>query len=90
MLTSQRELQELQQGLKRLQDQDRRRFEAFKNAQFIRGAREACEIRRWVEENRGDFSGRVYGPVALEISIKDRDMAAAVEQQIGPSTLVSK
>lgn len=74
--------------LTQLKDHKRQRLERFRNAQ-MRGARDACEIKEWLEHNRDRFTGRVYGPVALEIKVKDPKVAAAVETQIS-QTLTSE
>ncbi|RKP11061.1 hypothetical protein THASP1DRAFT_27160 [Thamnocephalis sphaerospora] len=37
----------------------------------------------WLEKNRDMFSGAVYGPICLEVNVKDRKYANAVELAIG-------
>ena len=45
----------------------------------LSGAQTACEAHEWVKRNGGLFTGRVYGPLILEMSVEDEAVAAMVE-----------
>ena len=75
--------------LKRLMDQGNQRLEVFKNSS-IQYARDAVDIYNWIQKNKDSFQGRVYGPLALEISVDGPVMAAMVEAQIPNYLLVCK
>ena len=46
---------------------------------------QAATLYSWLEQegNRGQFRGRVHGPIAMEISLRDPARAAVVENQTG-------
>ena len=71
--------------LKGMQDLKQRRLRHLASMQ--RGTKfgngeHAVRAYMWVEKNRHRFHGRVYGPVALEMSVESQEHAAMVEQQI--------
>lgn len=37
----------------------------------------------WIRHNQDKFRGRVYGPLALEINVKDTRYASMIEQALG-------
>eukprot|EP00850_Spirogloea_muscicola_P011581 SM000072S21215 [mRNA] locus=s72:375971:384123:- [translate_table: standard] len=40
------------------------------------------EISNWIEQNRGRFQGRVYGPVLTEVSVQHKQHATYLEQHV--------
>jgi len=80
-----REVYEKEQRMKREEKQEIKRLNCLRNSRLF-GARTACEAHEWVQRNGGLFTGRVYGPLILEMSVEDERVAAMVEAQCGPST----
>jgi len=82
-----KEIYDLEQRKKNEERQENQRLNRLKHSRHLGpNARTACEVREWVHWNGGRFSGRVYGPLILEMSVEDRAVAAMVEQQCTPST----
>jgi len=44
-------------------------------------------LREWVDQNRGKFRLGVYGPTALELTVRDPSYLDALEGQIKPAQL---
>jgi chromosome segregation ATPase len=77
-----KEVYETEQRKKNEEKQENQRLSRLRNARHLASnARTACEVHEWVQKNGGLFSGRVYGPVILEMSVDDRAVAAMVESQ---------
>jgi len=78
-----REVYDSEQRLQAMTNKESQRFNRLRSSRMP-NARTACEVRAWLEHNRGKFTGRVFGPLILEVSVEDEGIAAIVEQQCLP------
>lgn len=83
------DVEDLKRGLAELQNEGNQRLEAFQRS-GLPYARDAVEVYHWIQKNREKFEGRVFGPLALEVSVDDPVTAAMVEAQIPNFMLVCK
>jgi hypothetical protein len=82
-----REIYETEQRMQREERQENQRLNRLRIARHLGpGARTACAVHEWLQKNGGLFTGRVYGPLILEMSVEDAAVAAMVEAQCGNYT----
>jgi hypothetical protein len=72
-----------------LKDQEALREERFRRS-WLPKAQEACEARRWIRQNRDHFQGRVFGPIALELSVDNAQHAAVLESVLPAYTMTGE
>ncbi|KAF0492709.1 P-loop containing nucleoside triphosphate hydrolase protein [Gigaspora margarita] len=73
-----REMQMIKQQLKELDDVKRRRLETIRRVDY-----DTFRAYEWLQQNKDKLSGRVFGPVCMEINIKDMQFADAIENALG-------
>ncbi|CAG8724051.1 738_t:CDS:2 [Racocetra fulgida] len=73
-----REMQGIRRQLKELDDVKRRRLETIRRVDY-----ETFRAYEWLQQNQDKLSGRVFGPVCMEINIKDMQYADAIENALG-------
>jgi hypothetical protein len=71
-------------GAQLLENAENRKQDQFMRS-FQRGgdAEKALRIRQFINNNPNKFRRRVYGPVALELNVRDEQKAAMVEKAVG-------
>ncbi|CAG8769760.1 27221_t:CDS:10, partial [Dentiscutata erythropus] len=73
-----REMQRVKQQLKELDDVKRRRLESISRIDY-----DTFRAYQWLQQNQDKLCGRVFGPVCMEINIKDMQYADAIENALG-------
>ncbi len=93
---SRMELEQSEKQLADMKNQESQRYRRFRSARISYG-RDACEAYEWVQKNKANFQGRVFGPIALEISLEGvapgekhaKAMAAMVELHLPQHMMTS-
>ncbi|WVZ78858.1 hypothetical protein U9M48_026506 [Paspalum notatum var. saurae] len=64
--------------LKEMESKNNRLLQALQNC----GADNIFEAYRWVQDNKNNFRGEVYGPVLLEVNVQDKLHATYLENHV--------
>ncbi|XP_056692148.1 structural maintenance of chromosomes protein 5 isoform X2 [Spinacia oleracea] len=73
-----KELTRLDESLKAMENKNYKLLEGLKNS----GADKIFEAHRWLKEHRGQLKREVYGPVLLEVTVKDQSHADYLGGQV--------
>ena len=71
--------------VKQLQSVKGQRLQSLERAPWMRGI---SDVARWIEENRAQFKGQVYGPLIAEITVAN-DLHASMLEQSVPSARIN-
>lgn len=78
------EVEEAEAKLRNLQDSKKQRLRKLQsnNSPKFSQAPDAVKAYIWIQQNRAQFRGRVFGPVALEVSVESQEHASIVEHHL--------
>eukprot|EP00742_Colponemidia_sp_Colp-10_P011821 GILJ01013198.1.p1 GENE.GILJ01013198.1~~GILJ01013198.1.p1 ORF type:complete len:1101 (+),score=222.81 GILJ01013198.1:46-3348(+) len=82
----QNDIRQLESSLHELDNVQKRRWESINRDNR---SRDTYTAYKWIQENAHKFQQKVYGPIAIEISVASADHAKIVEQHLGIKTLTS-
>ena len=71
------EARNVQVRLSRMQDE-----KAMRKKRFFNQNEKLAATYKWLESNRGLFRRQVWGPIAIEVTVKSPDVAACLEQHV--------